>query len=285
MSEAARDLAKEAGELLAFLRTLDAGDWARKTRFLDWTPWDVVAHLHYFDEVSLAAVAGEEAFAEQRRQLLASVGSGRSARSLAQDALGHLPGPELLERWFVTCCELARRLEACEPKRRLPWFGPDMSAPMFATARYMETWAHAQEIYDLKGIARVHTDRIRHIVEIGIRTYRWTFVNRRLEVPGPLPFVRLLAPSGAIWEYGETDAANRIEGLAVDFCSTVTQTRHVRDTALRVEGPVAGRWMEIAQCFAGPPADPPAPGYRTGSETSDQRAPRDAVAAGRDRAV
>ena len=42
----------------------------------------------------------------------------------------------------------------------------------------------------------------------------------------------------------------------------VTQTRSVADTALRLEGPVAKQWMAIAQCFAGPPHDPPAPGTR-----------------------
>ena len=80
MSEAARDLAKEAGELLAFLRTLDAGDWARKTRFLDWTPWDVVAHLHYFDLVSLKALEGEEAFVETLAALCRRLGGAGAAK-------------------------------------------------------------------------------------------------------------------------------------------------------------------------------------------------------------
>jgi hypothetical protein len=45
----------------------------------------------------------------------------------------------------------------------------------------------------------------------------------------------------------------------------VTQGRNVADTALQVRGPVAKRWMSIAQCFAGGPADPPKPGTRVGA--------------------
>ena len=36
----------------------------------------------------------------------------------------------------------------------------------------------------------------------------------------------------------------------------------VADTKLEVVGPVATQWMSIAQCFAGGPVDPPAPGTR-----------------------
>jgi len=159
---------------------------------------------------------------------------------------------------------MASKLGESDPKRRLPWFGPDMGVQMFTTARYMETWSHAQAIYDLKKIERKHTDRIKNIVAIGVKTFGWTFVNRKLEVPGPAPYVRLTAPSGEIWEYNDPSDEERIEGTAVDFCLTVTQVRNVKDTELRVVGDVAGQWMEIAQCFAGGPIDPPKPGYRLG---------------------
>ena len=65
--------------------------------------------------------------------------------------------------------------------------------------------------------------------------------------------MRLTGPSGATWEWNDAIATSRIEGSAVDFCRVVTQTRNVRDTALIVTGDSARQWMEIAQCFAGPP--------------------------------
>jgi uncharacterized protein (TIGR03084 family) len=74
--------------------------------------------------------------------------------------------------------------------------------------------------------------------------------------------VRLLAPSGACWEWNAPSDTNRVEGDAVEFCQVVTQVRNIADTRLRVTGESARRWMSIAQCFAGAPADPPAPGTR-----------------------
>ena len=36
------DLREEMRDFHAFLGTLDAADWDRETRFMNWTPWDVV---------------------------------------------------------------------------------------------------------------------------------------------------------------------------------------------------------------------------------------------------
>jgi uncharacterized protein (TIGR03084 family) len=124
----------------------------------------------------------------------------------------------------------------------------------------METWAHAQAVYDLLGVERIDSDRIGNIVRLGVNTYGWTFKNRKEEPPGPMPRLRLTAPSGAIWEYGEGD--DLITGSASEFCQVVTQCRNIADTALHVKGPIAARWMSIAQCFAGPSNDPPPPGAR-----------------------
>ena len=118
-------------------------------------------------------------------------------------------------------------------------------------------------LYDLEGVTREPTDRIQNIAVIGMKTFGWTFVNRGLEVPGPPPYVRLVAPSGEIWEWNEPSETERIAGSALDFCHVVTQGRNVADTQLEVTGEIANRWMSIAQCFAGGPVDPPKPGTRT----------------------
>jgi uncharacterized protein (TIGR03084 family) len=261
--EPASDFRAEADELHGFLAALGDGDWARPTTFQRWTPWDVVAHLHLYDEVSLASLAGAEAFAKQRDALVGAIGRGVTNADLARERYGALGARELLATWIAGARALADQLGAADAKRRLPWFGPDMGVRMFTTARLMETWAHGQEVYDLKRVERTHTDRLRHIAEIGVRTFAWTFVNRRLEVPAPPPYVRLAAPSGAIWEWNEPSETSRVAGTAVDFCRTVTQVRNVADTSLEVVGDVAQRWMAIAQCFAGGASDPPKPGERT----------------------
>lgn len=262
MLQEALDLEAEADELHAFLRSVAAGDWARPTPFLGWTPWDVVAHLHFFDRVAMLALTDPEGFADERRRLIQGMGGGRKTADLARDQLGHLGAEALLETWHTTCCEMARQLGGSDPKRRLPWFGPDMAVRTFTTARFMETWAHGQDVYDLLQVPRTHTDRIRSIAVLGIKTFGWTFANRGLQAPGPAPHVRLVAPSGAIWEWNETNGESRVEGSALEFCQVVTQGRNVADTSLVVTGEPARRWMAIAQCFAGGPVDPPKPGER-----------------------
>jgi uncharacterized protein (TIGR03084 family) len=77
-----------------------------------------------------------------------------------------------------------------------------------------------------------------------------------------MPKLRLFAPSGAVWEYGEPSESGMISGSATEFCQVVTQCRNIADTALEVTGEVAHQWMRIAQCFAGPPQDPPTKGSR-----------------------
>ena len=253
---------EEVDEFHGFLQTLKSQDWERETGFMQWTTWDVVAHLHYFDLVSMAALEGAEVFAPERKAFVTAIGQGRTGQELARERFAHLDAAALLVEWHGTAPALAEALGQSDPKRRLPWFGPDMGVQMFTTARYMETWAHSQEVYDLVGASRTHTDRIKNIATLGMKTFGWTFMNRKLEIPGPPPYVRLTAPSGAIWEWNEPPENEYVRGDAVDFCRVVTQGRNIADTKLEVSGPVATQWMSIAQCFAGGPVDPPKPGTR-----------------------
>ena len=96
--------------------------------------------------------------------------------------------------------------------------GPDMSVRSSITARLMETWAHGQEIYDMLGVVRENTDRIRNIVILGVNTYGWTYAVRGEEAPSPPPHLRLTAPSGELWTYSEPSPSQVIEGSAEGFC-------------------------------------------------------------------
>ena len=126
----------------------------------------------------------------------------------------------------------------------------------------MEIWSHAQAIYDLTGKTRIYNDDIKNIVNIGIKTYEWTYINRKLEVPKQKPYIVLHSPSSKQWEWNEPSDENSIYGLASDFCHVVTQNRNVLDTKLEVTGSIANHWMSIAQCFAGDPETPPEKGAR-----------------------
>jgi uncharacterized protein (TIGR03084 family) len=259
LQEQIRDLRAEAAELETLLDTLAPADWDRVTTFRDWTVYDVVAHLHLSDHMGMTALQGEPAF----RALMQDMAAARLPMSAyARRWLGDVSGPDLRERWRSLIRDLCDGLAGTDPDQRLPWAGPGMRPRMFATARQMETWAHGWELYDLLGVERRHHDRLQNVATIGVRTFGWTFANRKLPPPGPAPYVGLIAPSGALWTWNDPDSEHRVEGDAVEFCQVVTQVRHVRDTALKVRGEVAESWMAIAQCFAGPPVDPPVPGSR-----------------------
>lgn len=258
----AADFRAEADELYQLLITLKDPDWDRATLFKQWTANDIVQHLHDGDLMAAASVAGPEQFETFRTARQALLDRGQTRLQAARHHLGDLTGANLRERWYAQVADLCGKLSAMPPETRLKWAGPDMGLRMFTTARQMETWAHGQAIYDLLGLTRALTDRSRNIAEIGVRTYGWTFANRQRPVPGAAPYVRLTAPSGALWEWNDRAPENAVEGDALSFCQVVTQTRNIADTDLKLTGEPARIWMRLAQCFAGPPQDPPPPGTR-----------------------
>jgi uncharacterized protein (TIGR03084 family) len=256
------DFRAEADDLHALLATLSDADWQRATLFKDWTINDIVQHLHDSDLMAAASVAGPEPFERRRAEIQALRDAGMSRIQETRQRYSHLTGKHLLEHWYAQVIDLCDQLSTLPPSGRLTWYGPDMGLRMFATARQMETWAHGQAIYDLMGVVRGPTDRLRNIAEIGVRTYGWTFANRGLPIPGPAPHVHLTGSLDTTWDWNDPSHDNRVEGSVLDFCQVVTQVRNVADTALKVTGEPARIWMSLAQCFAGPPEEPPRPGSR-----------------------
>ncbi len=257
----AQDFLEESEALYTLLAPLDDTAFEARTLFKHWTINNILRHLHVWNIAADLSLTDETAFAEMLRSIM-NGSKGLRFTEVEAHYLNGLSGGQLLSVWIDTVRATAAHFSAADPKMRLKWVGPDMSALSSISARLMESWAHAQAIYDALGIVRVDTDRIGNIVRLGINTYGWTFKNRKEIAPEPIPYVRLTAPSGAVWEYGEALNAERIQGEATDFCQVVTQTRNIADTSLQIEGVNAERWMRIAQCFAGPPNDPPAKGAR-----------------------
>jgi uncharacterized protein (TIGR03084 family) len=141
-----------------------------------------------------------------------------------------------------------------------------MSAASMATGRLMETWAHGQDVADAMGVVRTPTDRLRHVVRIGVRARDFAFGVHGLTPPSEEFRVELVAPSGELWTYGPDAAPQRVTGPALDFCLLVTQRAHRADLAVEAVGPDADRWLDIAQAFAGPPG----PGRQPKSKGADQ---------------
>jgi uncharacterized protein (TIGR03084 family) len=243
------DLAAESAVLDAMLAPLSPAQYLQPTPAPGWCIADQVSHLAYFDEAALLAPRDPEAF--RREAATAGADAGLPDRIAARHR--GTPGPQL-RAWLTTARRsLLDEFAAIEPARRLPWYGPDMSAASSVTARLMETWAHGQDIADALGVSRPVTGRLRHIAHIGVSTIGFSFAVHGLPVPTEPVRVEVTGPDGDRWAWGPAGATNLVQAAALDFCLLVTQRRHLADTAVSATGPVARQWVSIAQAFAGPP--------------------------------
>ena len=255
----AEDFRAESAALHQLLQGRPESQFDEPTQFKDWTINAVLQHLHFWNLMAGYQISDEVKLVDTMKAIGASGGGIRAFEAAHFDGLS---GHALLEAWWTGANETADAFSTCDPKQRLKWAGPDMSARSSITARLMETWAHGQEVYDHLGVVRQNEDRIRNIVVLGVNTFGWTYKTRGQTPPGPMPHLLLTAPSGEVWTYGEESETSRIEGKAEAFCQVVTQTRNIADTALVCTGEVAKDWMSKAQCFAGAAHAPPAPGTR-----------------------
>lgn len=262
------DFRDESEALCDLIASAGPDVFALRTQFRNWTVEDVLVHLHVWNiaaDLSLKDGTAFDAFYSHFRE---TVESGRSLRKPENSWLDGIRGPTLLRAWREQVETMTARFAAADPRQRLRWAGPDMSARSSITARLMETWAHGQEIYDALAVQRIDADRIRNIAILGVNTFGWSFKLHGIDVPPQAPQVRLTAPSGNTWIWNDATDSDFVEGDATEFCQVVTQTRNVADTKLRVRGEVATLWMSIAQCFAGSAQTPPAPGARRRAERS-----------------
>jgi len=239
--------------------------WDTQTHAPGWSVRDQVSHLAFFDEAASLAITNRDAFVAEAHAAL-EPGSDLEGRYLARGR-SMAPGG-VLDWWRAASSELIAAARTLEPKARLPWYGPDMGAASFITARLMETWSHGLDVVDVVDSDRPDTDRLRHVAFLGARTRAYSYMVRGMELSATPVRVELTSPSGEEWVLGDADAAEVIRGTATDFCRVVTQRRHLADTNLEVRGPAAQEWMTIAQAFAGPPGQ----GRRHGEFAGEKQA-------------
>ena len=246
-----RDLQKESDWLLDRLYDLTPESWDIPTPADGWAIRDQVSHLAFFDDFAYLALTEPDRFRVEAARLMAR---GNDFPDRVAEDYRHTSSVELLDWFSSSRGRLVTVFEADDARRRLPWFGPDMSVASSATARLMETWAHGQDIYDALEIAHPISPGLRSIAHLGVSTFAFAHRLNGVEVPPEPVRIELDAPDfDEIWAWGPEDATNRVLGPAEDFVLAVTQRRHLTDTELKVEGDVAMGWMGIAQAYAGAP--------------------------------
>ncbi len=250
LQEIVADLRAESDELDALVAPLAEVGLAAPTPAAGWTIAHQIGHLLWTDRVALTAITDEPAFAGLLEMAAANPTGFVDAGA---DEVAATAPAELLADWRLTRVRLHDALLTVPDSRKLPWFGPPMSAASMATARLMETWAHGLDVADTLGVSRPPTARLRSIAHIGVRTRDYAFAVNGLPAPAEPFLVELRAPDGNTWSWGPPDAAQRVTGSAEDFCFLVTQRRALRDLDLTADGDDAQRWLQIAQAFAGPP--------------------------------
>jgi uncharacterized protein (TIGR03084 family) len=244
------DLRAESDELDALVAPLADDRWATPTPAAGWTIAHQIGHLLWTDRMALSAVTDETAFAGM---LEAAAANPTGFVDAGADELAAASPAALLADWRLTRGQLHDALLTVPDGRKLPWFGPPMSAASMATARLMETWAHGLDVADALGIERPPPARLRSVAHIGVRTRDYAFAVNGLTAPTEPFLVELRAPGGGTWSWGPPDAVQRVTGDAQDFCFLVTQRRPLRVLDVTAEGDDALRWLQIAQAFAGPP--------------------------------
>lgn len=244
------DLRAESDELDALVAPLTDSQWGTPTPAAGWSIAHQIGHLLWTDRQSLAAVTDEAGFADTLSAAM------RNPTGFVDDGaaeLAELPPSDLLADWRSTRAQLHEALLGVADGRKLPWYGPPMSAASMATARLMETWAHGLDVADALGVRRRPTARLRSIAHLGVRTRDFAFTVHNLTPPAEPFHVELHAPEGGVWTWGPVNAEQRVTGTAEDFCLLVTQRRPLADLDVSAYGTDAQRWLEIAQAFAGPP--------------------------------
>lgn len=257
-----KDFHDECASIAAILNDKPAANFAQKTLFKSWTVGDIIKHLHLWNIAADLSLMEPDAFQAFVVKVMTAMSQGQTHQQLHNNFFEGQSDQQVFEAWKADYPRIATNFAKANPNERVKWVGPDMSVQSCIIARQMEHWAHAQAIFDVFGLDRQNTDRLKNVAHIGVTTYSWSFKVRGLTPPLPKPYIKLTAPNGEIWEWNDPQPDNHITGKAEDFCQTVTLCRNIADTDLNCIGETAAKWMAIAQCFAGGAEEPPAKGER-----------------------
>ena len=225
----ADDFYEECMNVYNILKDIPEKNLNTITQFKNWSFEDIIRHLHVWNIAAFKSLQGQNEWESFRSRLQSSFEKGSKLSDFEKYFTNNITGKNLLNHWYNTFIKVSNIFRQEHPKKRVKWVGPDMSVISSISARHMETWAHAQAIYDSLGKVRENKDRILNIVIIGNNTFGWTYKVNNKKVPSNIPYLKLISPSGKVWEFNDSKNSEKIEGLAEEFCQVVTQVRNIED--------------------------------------------------------
>ena len=244
MDEAVAELAAEHAATDAVLAGLSDEQWLLPTPAEGWDIRDQVSHLADTNDICVDTVTGgprplnEEAlkYSSPEAFTQSGVDKGRAMTPLA-----------VLDWWRTSAARNREVLLEKDARDRVPW-GLGMSAKMMATARMMETWAHAGDIRGGLGLEPSATPRLRSVAFLTLRAVPYALSYAKVEQPsGTLRAA--LTYDGETWDFGADDADNVITGDALEFCRLGIRRITRADTSLKAEGPLADAALDNLRAF------------------------------------
>lgn len=248
MSEArdvGADLAAEQEQLEALLTGLSGSDWDHPSDCQGWTISDVVLHLAQTEEAVVASVTGGTF------RFPGGLAGGNVDEIVAEwvkAERGSSPA-EVLDRWKAARRAALTALADAAPDRTVTWAAAPLKPRTLATTRLSEHWIHAQDIARPLGADYPDTDRLWHIARLAHRTVRYAYARNGRGDP-PSVHLELAAPSGEMWEFGDSGSEVEITGTASAFCRVAGRRLDPAQAKLEARGQRADELLSLVRTYA-----------------------------------
>ena len=210
------------------------------------------------DEAAAAAAQGQFSrfvtdAAEQRGQV------DESAGAAVERDRGIAPA-DIYARWQTAARSSREALTACAPSDRVHWVAARWRRDTLTTTRLSECWIHTGDVVEAIGGQREPSERLWHLARLAWRTIPYAFEREGEPAPGPVA-VRLEAPDGSTWSFGDDDSPRASPGRRWTSSSSPPRRREPAQTALKAEGPDADAVLRLVRTYASPNSPPQGHGF------------------------
>jgi uncharacterized protein (TIGR03084 family) len=245
MEEAVAELAAEHADLEALLAELPDDRWLLPTPAEGWDIRDQVSHLADTNDICVDTVTGGP------RPLNTEALRFSSPEAFTQSGVdkGRAMSPAGVLHWWRTSAARNRGvLLEKDARDRVPW-GLGMSAKMMATARMMETWAHAGDVRGALGLDPSASPRLQSVAFLTLRAVPYALSHAKVEQP-PGTLRAELTYEGETWLLGPNDADNLITGDALEFCRLgIRRMSRAQTSTLKADGVLADAALDNLRAF------------------------------------